>query len=57
MSANDTGLSLDELAALEAAERGLSAAKKKGKFDPEIFEAVAEHQLKKIRQEICQKIR
>jgi len=40
---------------MEAANRGLIKAKAQGKFDAELFQAVVEYELKKLRQE-CNEI-
>ena len=47
-------LSLEEIAVLEAARIALSKARQHGQFDQEVFEAVAESQLKKLQGEIFQ---
>lgn len=43
---------LSELAVLEAAERGLDKSGRGRRFDPEVFRAVAEMELTKLREEI-----
>jgi hypothetical protein len=45
-------LTLGEIAVLEAARRALGRATKGKHFDLELFEAMAEHELKKLRKEI-----
>lgn len=47
-SAPITNARLRDLAVLEAAERALAKAKRGKSFDPELFQAVAEHELQKL---------
>lgn len=47
-----SSLTLRELAVLEAANRGLAAARRRRIFDPEVFEAVAKNELNKLQESI-----
>lgn len=45
-------MTLDELAVVEAANRALSKTGTGKRFDPDVFQAVAEHELKDIQEEL-----